>query len=131
MMSMWMSLRTTTCSKSSVQPFSDPRDAMQPLQRRSQPHVSDVSGCTAPLSADMLGSVGRIEAEFSKDEQQQHTMLKSDAAAGWGAEVTWRSIAPVPSYTILPKMAPVSVDDTCMHDTFPRIERASSELRQP
>lgn len=26
---------------------------------------------------------------------------------------TWRSTAPVPSYTMLPKMAPVSVDDTC------------------
>ena len=39
--------------------------------------------------------------------------VRDAAAAGWGAAVTWRSIAPVPSYTMLPKMAPVSVDDTC------------------
>ena len=32
---------------------------------------------------------------------------------GGARAVTWRSIAPVPSYTMLPKMAPVSVDDTC------------------
>ena len=75
-------------------------DAANLAQRAAQPGASPAQQCTEP---DERLSAGKPGKHFSAIER----------ARGRG-RATLRSDAPVASYTTLPKMAPVSVDDTLM-----------------